>query len=233
VISPHFDDAVLSCAHWLQRHPGATVATICSGSPGGDVEAHQWDEISGFVTGDEAAIGRRAEDAAALTTLCATQLLCGFLDGGYKELVGRCHEDPETPGPFEDALAIAITELVDHLRPTLCVAPLGLIHGDHIATGRASRSALSDRSDCSLLAYADLPYAITAPERLQSSLADLRASGLHVAPYPTPSPTPVEVKKKEQALACYGSQIRPLTVEHPRWRAGLQPQAEMLFQIRS
>ena len=31
VISPHFDDAVMSCGYWIQRHRGAIVATVWSG----------------------------------------------------------------------------------------------------------------------------------------------------------------------------------------------------------
>ena len=58
VISPHFDDAVLSCGHWLHMNPGAVVATVCSGKPERGSPASKWD--ARFGTADQAIEERRA-----------------------------------------------------------------------------------------------------------------------------------------------------------------------------
>src|SRR5580658_10141715 len=69
VLSPHYDDAVLSCGAWLSSHPGSVVATVCTGRPGPGIGPHQWDGTSGFPSGDAAAMVRQGEDAAALAVL--------------------------------------------------------------------------------------------------------------------------------------------------------------------
>ena len=44
VISPHFDDAVMSCGELIGSCSGVVVATVCSASPGPRVPASpEWD----------------------------------------------------------------------------------------------------------------------------------------------------------------------------------------------
>jgi LmbE family N-acetylglucosaminyl deacetylase len=228
VLSPHFDDAVLSCGAWLEAHPGSVVATVCSGRPGPGVAPSEWDADSGFSSGDAAAVARQAEDAAALAMLGATQHVLGFLDGGYREATGRCHEDGSVRGPFKDALAEAFCVLVDALDPQLLVCPMGLLHGDHIATTEAAWSTLRARPDCPLVAYLDLPYGTTNRARLEAAEQRLRSSGLHVGPYPIePYPTTL----KEQAVACYESQLAQLSWVHPGWEKSFNPGVERFFRV--
>ncbi len=66
VISPHYDDAVLSCGHWLSQNQGAWVSTVCTAHPEQGIPASIWDRESGFENADEAMISRRAEDRAGL-----------------------------------------------------------------------------------------------------------------------------------------------------------------------
>ncbi len=228
VLSPHFDDAVLGCGSWLERHRGAVVATVCSGQPGEGVPAHRWDANSGFPSADAAATGRRAEDAAALAMLGASQVLLGFLDGDYKEWVGHCHEDASVSKPFEPALAAAIGDLIDALEPRVIVGPMGLLHPDHIATAEAVWSVLRGRPGGRALGYVDLPYGISNRESLQQALARLPGSGLRGDDYPLPS---APTASKEAAVRCYRTQLDQLTAEHPRWRESLRPGAERFFEI--
>jgi LmbE family N-acetylglucosaminyl deacetylase len=78
VISPHFDDAVLSCANLIADVPDATVLTIFSGGPGRAGQISGWDRSCGFSTGDDVMGARAAEDLAALQQLGATQRSVGF-----------------------------------------------------------------------------------------------------------------------------------------------------------
>lgn len=228
LLSPHFDDAVLSCGAWLSRRPGSVVATVCSGRPGPGIGPHQWDGTSGFPSGDAAAIVRRAEDAAALAVLGARQQVLGFLDGEYRQVAGRCHEDSSVRGPFKDALVEAVCDLIDTLRPELVLCPMGLLHQDHIATTEAAWSALRARPNSQLLAYLDLPSAFTDPAWLEEAEDRLRSSGLHTADYPLES-EPTELK--EQAVACYTSQLEQLGWVHPDMRNIFQPGAECFVRI--
>jgi LmbE family N-acetylglucosaminyl deacetylase len=228
VLSPHFDDAVLSCGSWLERHRGAVVATVCSGQPGEGVPAHRWDAKSGFPFADAAAIRRRAEDAAALAMLGANQELLGFLDGEYKERVGHCHESASVSGPFEQAVATAIGDLIGTLKPRVIVGPMGLFHRDHIATAQAVWSVIRGRPDGRALGYVDLPYGITNRAWLQQALARLPGSGLRSDDYPLSS---APTAGKEGAVRCYRTQLEQLTLEHPRWEESLRPGVERFFEI--
>ncbi len=234
VLSPHFDDAVLSCGNWLEQHPGTMVATVCSGAPGPDVPADPgWDALAGFPSAEAAARVRRAEDMAALDLLGAHQTTLGFLDGSfYKAEVGRPHERHDMGPSFEDALALSVGELVDDLRPDVCLIPLGLLHPDHIATHRAALRSLEVRPETPVILYLDLPYAIASQPAARNRLDRLAASGIGLtALVPESDPPPVEVKLS--AARCYRSQL-PL-LEHSfgdsLW-ASFDPDAEQLFRIR-
>src|SRR5580692_19322 len=114
VISPHFDDAVLSTGFWLSQHTRATVATVFSGSPGLGVPASKWDISGGFESGNDAALGRRAEDERALHYLGSDQRCLGFLDDPYRT-AERYHESDfgsgsEIRGSVADALHRLIEE---------------------------------------------------------------------------------------------------------------------------
>lgn len=148
VISPHYDDAVMSCGHWLAMNPGAIVSTVCSGFAGPGVGAGSWDETSGFVTADQATGARQAEDVAALIVLSASQgPRLGFLDNENR----RNHE---TLAGLEQAIGA----LLDHIQPDRCLVPLGVAHPDHIATGIAAQRAVAGQLNMEAIVYADLPY---------------------------------------------------------------------------
>lgn len=228
VLSPHFDDAVLSCGAWLSTRPGSVVATVCSGRPGPGIGPHQWDGTSGFPSADAAAMVRQAEDAAALAVLGAKQCNLGFLDGEYRQTAGRCHEDPSVRGPFKDALAEAICRLIDALQPELVLCPMGLLHQDHVTTSEAAWSALRARPNTQLVGYLDLPSGITDPAWLGEAEDRLRSSGLHSAEYPV-EPDPAELKGR--AVACYTSQLEQLGWIHPDMEKIFQPGTERFVRI--
>lgn len=222
MISPHFDDAVFSCGHWLQRHPGTVVATVCSGNPGPGVPASEvWDTGSGFASADEATAVREAEDAAAVSTLGGERRLLGFLDFPYRS----CSDG------FEEDLERAIGDLLDELRPVCCLAPLGLVHPDHISTGRAARSALGGRPQCSAIAYAELPYAIADPSLVPERLAEIDATEqTGVAELQVALPPDGDLKRR--AVACYRTQLGPLESLYPGWhQAALAVGSERFWRL--
>src|ERR1700732_2299673 len=64
VISPHLDDAVLSCAQVLLAHPGSTVVTVFAGRPP-DGRWSSWDKAC-FRPGQDPMRVRQKEDRDAL-----------------------------------------------------------------------------------------------------------------------------------------------------------------------
>ena len=137
VVSPHLDDAVMSCGALLLAHPGATVVTLFAASP-----AHYTDPLNehdtecGFRPGDDTMALRRDEDVRAMAAVGATPRWLAFCQNSHEERV-----DPiAVPPGAVDALAAAI----DEVDPTCVVAPLGLSHADHQAchsTALAARAA--------------------------------------------------------------------------------------------
>ena len=65
IVSPHFDDAALSCAALLDRGEPADVLTIFSGAPEPPQQGW-WDERCGFASSAESVPARRREDENAL-----------------------------------------------------------------------------------------------------------------------------------------------------------------------
>ncbi|HEX3980515.1 MAG TPA: PIG-L family deacetylase [Acidimicrobiales bacterium] len=230
VFSPHFDDAVLSCAAWLEHHPGTVVATVCSGRPGPGVPADPtWDALAGFVEADHAAEARGAEDREALDVLGARPRGLGFLDGGYKAQVGRPHEETGGPSSFDRALTEAVDRLLEDVRPITVLFPLGLVHPDHVATRRAVLACLRGRPELPALAYLDLPYGMAFGEVAHRTIDSLRAAGVDLGD-PVPGG---DGPAKARAAGCYRSQLPLLAnVFGERLHASLDPRAERLLTVR-
>lgn len=202
VLSPHFDDAVLSVGAWLSRHPGALVATAFSGLPGPGVPAQNWDKHSQFSTGDEANLARRAEDEAALAVLNATQRTLGFLDGDYKGITRRYHESKNAHPTITEALAEAVIQLLAELQPDRLLFPVGWPQPDHSVTSEAALIA-TQQTGTPAIAYAELPYAVGSSAYLSERITELRGRGLSIVGYPVPTG---DLDLKQRAWDCYHSQ---------------------------
>ena len=73
VISPHLDDAALSCSLLLLEHPGSVVVTVFAGGPPHVDPLSGWDVACNvFRPGDDVIARRRAEDAEACELLKAS-----------------------------------------------------------------------------------------------------------------------------------------------------------------
>ena len=71
VISPHLDDAVLSCGALLAAHRGAVVATVFAGVPRDPRQRTEWDARSGVADAAEDAC-RHAKAGTRLASKCAS-----------------------------------------------------------------------------------------------------------------------------------------------------------------
>jgi hypothetical protein len=137
VLSPHLDDAVLSCWHALDD---ATVVSVFAGVPD-EGTAGWWDSLTGAQSSAARVRERHREDDDALGLAGASAVRLGLLDEQYR-LNGA------SPG--------VATALAEHVRDADEVyAPLGLFLGDDHRLVR--QAALELRGDTIL--YADHPHA--------------------------------------------------------------------------
>ena len=143
IVSPHLDDAALSCWSVLARpgSPGGsiTVLDVCAGLPASGVLG-EWDARSGATSSRERVEERRAEELSALAGTGALIVLLELLDWQF--------------GPVGEEVAAV---LAPHLAGAGWVyAPAGIGgHRDHL---RVRDAVLALHPEAIL--YADLPYAL-------------------------------------------------------------------------
>lgn len=101
VVSPHLDDAVLSCETLIGREAPLDVLTVCTARPAQPMVT-EWDTLSGFQDSDEAMEVRLAEDDAALAGTPHRRHHLGLLDQQYLT-AGRTPEDAATLTAWVDA----------------------------------------------------------------------------------------------------------------------------------
>ena len=114
ILSPHLDDAVLSCWQLLDGPGDVTVVNVFTASPPAGTPAPWWDSATGAVDPVERMRERREEDARALALAGRVSLDLGLLDHQYRrsrfagKTVVECLEetlDPDitlyAPGAFD------------------------------------------------------------------------------------------------------------------------------------
>jgi hypothetical protein len=85
VLSPHLDDAVLSCGLFLAAHPGSSVVTAFSHGPSRVSPLPRWDAGAGYFPDGADVMGvRRGEDISAAAMAHASTLHLGYWDGQYR-----------------------------------------------------------------------------------------------------------------------------------------------------
>ena len=151
IVSPHFDDAVLSAGGRiaaLERSGLSTcVLTVFGGVPESRTPPSRWDVASGFASAAQAALMRRSEDQAALEFLGSTGLAFDAYDGPYRA-------DWE-----QDAYSSFLLDAASTARTIYIPAAIGK-HPDHVLARDATLHALSTtNSMLNIRVYADLPYA--------------------------------------------------------------------------
>lgn len=196
VISPHLDDAALSCSDAIWRAPRAAVLTVFAGTPTDAAMQTDWDARSGFASAGEAMRARRAEDAAALKTLAAEPIWLDFLDSQYGDT------------PTVDAVAAALEDVVRGFSPKTVLLPAGLFHSDHVLAHEAALRVRKRLPQLDWRMYEEAHYRRIAGF-LQRRLARLLEQHVQATPLPS-RPDADAASAKEAAIDCYASQLRAL-----------------------
>jgi LmbE family N-acetylglucosaminyl deacetylase len=206
IVSPHLDDAALSCAYLMTAHPATPVVTVFAGRPAEyPTPMERWDAICGFVEGDEVHVARRAEDQSALSVFEAQPVWLDFVEHSY-----LAREEWVRPADIVDALEAEL----QRLEPTAVFIPFGLGNPDHDCTHEAcllvrERATKWPRQP-SWFCYEDTGYK-HIPGLLAWRVTKLMRAGL----WPTPAAVPIAVDhdRKLEAYHRYPSQVRALEQE--------------------
>jgi LmbE family N-acetylglucosaminyl deacetylase len=216
IISPHFDDAVLSCGHLLAKNPGAVVATICGGIAAPGVPASTWWDRRSWKSARDATLGRRQEDFEALECLNAVQAFADVLDVTY-----RGHDDDAS------VFATAIGDILDRFDAEHIAIPLAArAHIDHELTRDGALTALRTRGLANVFFYADLPYFVGRD-------TDRIARALSAIPVPQAPAHDSENELKREAVTKYRSQTPLLRRSFRRsYNSIFSPDAERLYRYQ-
>ncbi|MCX4245033.1 PIG-L deacetylase family protein [Paraliomyxa miuraensis] len=157
-LSPHLDDAILSCAGRIQRHVArgdrVVLLTVFSHADP--------DDVAGWAA-------RRREDEAAAARLHAQARWLGlpdapFRDPSYVDFDALTGDHAPGDATWRERLAARLCEHLDAERPAALYVPLGVgDHVDHRLTHEAAALALAEREpqdSPALYHYEDVPYAM-------------------------------------------------------------------------
>ena len=204
VLSPHLDDAVLSCWHLLDRREPATVVNVFTALPPASTPVAWWDRLTGATDSAARMLERQAEDAEARAQTAVRARALGLLDHQYR-----------SGAPPRAEVLAAIAGAVAPGAPL--VAPAAMDgHGDHVLVRDAALALAADGHALAL--YADLPHAVgrgwpawvTGPAEEPGADVDaaweraLRRSGLVVERL-VPHVRPLDAAARARKLAVLGA----------------------------
>lgn len=146
VLSPHFDDAVLSCWSTLVVDDEVEVANIFTGRPDHDVLGY-YDRIAGATSSAELMAKREQEDASALELAGRRARNLGFLEDQYR-----------ARAPATNDLLARLAAQVPRARAVLAPAAIGR-QPDHVLARNVA--ILLAATGLPVAFYADVPYCVT------------------------------------------------------------------------
>jgi len=222
LISPHLDDAALSCGGGLTRLTRAgvptTIVTVFTADqqPGLPLTPLARRSHASWGIGDQPFAARRAEDLAAIRILGAKAEYLGLMDAIYRRSPSgvALYSNP-LAAPASDDIEQFVPQLVDALRRTIgpalpesrifCPAGTGN-HVDHILV----REAVAQLVDPEMMVlYEEYPYSA----RPNSSTTATGGPGGW--PTSTLTLTAEELETRIAAIGCYASQLRGLFPSEP------------------
>lgn len=144
ILSPHLDDAVLSCWHLLTEPRDVTVINVFAGVPSRSTAAW-WDQYTGARDSAERVRERLDEDRTALALAGRVPVNLDFLDDQYREA--------------DQPLASVTARIARSLAPGVHIYAPGAFtnHPDHLLVRAAALELRTVGYAVSL--YADLPHA--------------------------------------------------------------------------
>jgi len=220
VLSPHYDDAALSCGGLIAQLSAAgepvVIATLFGGKPDPERLSPFAQQIHGRpLAGADPIDQRRAEEAAALAILAAQGRPGDWLDCIYRQDASQRRWLYPDEAALFGAVDRADDELTEELAhclaalapaPAQCqlIAPLAI--GNHVDHQIVRRSAeLLHQHGYQVWFYEDYPYIARDRDGLRASLGEPDRWQARVI-----SLSPAEVERKVEAVLAYPSQLEVL-----------------------
>jgi LmbE family N-acetylglucosaminyl deacetylase len=209
IVSPHLDDAVLSCARRLETHPASHLITVFAGGPERVQSVSAWDRSAGFTEGDDVMAVRHGEDDAAARILQGTTHHLPYWDGQYRR-PEHGYTGPEGSPDLIDSIATDLSALVERLDVHEWLIPLGISHPDHRLTAAACRKVAMAYPEKTWMVYEELPYRFEEPQWRKSAWQVLEGDLV-----PGGATTKIrrrfpDTSKKRESITQYGSQAKAL-----------------------
>jgi LmbE family N-acetylglucosaminyl deacetylase len=160
VISPHLDDAALSCSLFTAANPGSCLATVFADGPGSVRPLTPSDQAAGYSSDGAGVMGtRREEDSKAAALIGATVRHMPYWGHQY-----RNDRYGYAGLPDRDLPKVIAEDLLRHgedLAGDGWVIPLGLGHPDHRLAAEAALIAAEHWLQFQrVYVYEELPYAV-------------------------------------------------------------------------
>jgi LmbE family N-acetylglucosaminyl deacetylase len=212
VVSPHLDDAALSCSMFLAGHPGSCITTVFASGPPSVRPLTPWDKGARYFPEGADVMGvRRGEDISAAAMVNASAFHLDYWDRQYR------NERYGYDGPPEDRLLELIAKdlaaCVGRHPGQPLVMPLGLGHPDHRVTAEACL-ILAESEPRDIYLYEELPYAVENAAEAADRKTYLVRRGFTLEEDAAVA-TPHDRALKAAVLRCHASQCRSL---RRRWR---------------
>jgi LmbE family N-acetylglucosaminyl deacetylase len=230
-LSPHLDDAALSCGGAIARHSAAgarvLIVTICTATPPAEGPFSSFAEATHRQWGlsaDQAVQARLHEDSLAMEYLGADSLWVGMFDAIYRQPADYIDNAtlfgaPAAGDPLLPNLKAFVHALRDRVPRATLYAPLGVgNHVDHQITYTAARAGAGD----AIAFYEDFPY-VTKPDALEKRLHALEESFVT-----STLDIDATLARKIGAIAVYASQISSLFGDVEAMRRQIRDYAEAL-----
>lgn len=219
-LSPHYDDAALSCGGLMAQLSAAGEHTVAATLFGGKPDYARLSPFARMIhgrplAGQDPIEQRRAEERRALALLEAESWQGDYLDCIYRQDATQARwlysSEDALFGPVDPADDDLVDELARWLaaqatRPeeVILYAPLAI--GNHVDHQIVQRSAaLLQQRGYPVRFYEDYPYIVRDPAGLERSLDRLAARGrwqVHVAPLQQ-----ADLQRKIDAVLAYASQL--------------------------
>jgi len=217
VVSPHLDDAVLSCGRLLDAQPRSAVLTVFAGSPSDRAVLTDWDRLCGFHEGDDVVALRRAEDRAALAALGASPIWLSYAEPDQL---------PYAPERVADVVGL-LARAIEALSPRMVVLPLGIRHPHHLLVHDLAVAAVRAEPGPLVAVFQEMPYEALYPDEARSRVDEARRLGTLGEPMDLGVGSR---RAKLRAVSRYPTQLRGLG-RRTRRRVTLRPERYWRAQL--
>ena len=219
ILSPHFDDAVLSMGGFManKKNP-LIVATFFTEKPSEPMRAN-WDSLSGFKDSNEALAVRVEENARALVRIGTHAINMRYLDFQY-----RHERTPESEEKILQSMEKDITTILDTFSAAENVSIYGpsefgpdITHPDHKLVHDAFFRVAREKSaqkNLRFFFYEDFPYVARYRASTSTPLQNfLKERNVGLTPLESTLPlSPAQIEEKVKSIKAYTSQNKAFGV---------------------